>query len=36
MTVFGYAAETDADKLRDVGCAAVFTEMSALVGLLNQ
>jgi HAD superfamily hydrolase (TIGR01509 family) len=35
MTVFGYGADSDVGKLRDVGCADVFTEMGALVGLLR-
>jgi HAD superfamily hydrolase (TIGR01509 family) len=35
MTVFGYGANSDVRKLRDVGCADVFTKMAALVGLLR-
>lgn len=35
MTVFGYASDADPAALRAVGCAAVFTEMPALVGLLR-
>jgi HAD superfamily hydrolase (TIGR01509 family) len=35
MTVFGYGANSDVSKLRDVGCADVFIKMAALVGLLG-
>lgn len=35
MTVFGYAADSDADKLRAVGCAGIFLEMEELPRLLR-
>jgi HAD superfamily hydrolase (TIGR01509 family) len=35
MTVFGFGADSDVDKLRAVGCTEVFMEMSELVGLLT-
>ena len=35
MTVFGYAADTDPDRLRAVGCSEIFTEMGDLAGLLG-
>jgi HAD superfamily hydrolase (TIGR01509 family) len=35
MTVFGFGADSDAGKLRAVGCADVFMEMPELVGLLR-
>jgi beta-phosphoglucomutase-like phosphatase (HAD superfamily) len=34
MTVFGYAARTPAHRLHDAGASVVFSDMSALSGLL--
>ncbi len=34
MTVYGYAGGTDADKLTEAGCSAVFENMKDLIGLL--
>ena len=35
MTVFGYAASTNADALRAVGVTTIFTDMRQLPGLIG-
>lgn len=35
MTVFGYAARTSAQRLRDAGAAVVFHDMAKLLDLLS-